>query len=135
MNEKFKIFIPYIVAFVAGAVIFGGLSGFWVRTSANNRIADLEEQNAALSRTNSEIRRTNTELTDTVRRDAELKQQLSNTIAKQQRELETARKDLEGAINANKLAGRYTSEAVEYIDFIIERYSETGSEEEIVVQH
>ena len=132
MNETIKSFIPYILAFFAGAVIFGGLSGFWIYNSANKRIADAQEQNTTLRRTNQEVRDTNLRLADTIKRDAELKQQLSNTIEQQQRDLNRARADLAGAIDANKSAGQYLAEAIKYLDWIIERYSNVGSQQEVL---
>ena len=132
MNEKIKILIPYVIAFIIGGLIFGGSGGYWIHNRANKRITDLKEQNDKLGRTNQEIRDSNTKLTEAARRDAEIKQQLSDTIEQQQRDLSKAREDLAGAIDANKSAGKYNKEAIEYIDWIIERYGDNGGEQEVL---
>ena len=124
MNEKVKFILPYIITFVVGAGVFGGLSGFWVSHSANKRITNLKEQNAALSRTNQEIGDLNKQLKDTVDRDAAIKQQLGETIKRQQEDLARANNYLEKAGESNKLAEKHTQGAIDYLDEIIQRYSQ-----------
>lgn len=128
MNEILKKTLPYIIPFLIGAVVFGGGSGFWVHRSANNKLTNLKEQIDSLGRTNQEIGKLNGELKDAVARDAEIKRQLGNTIKKQRADLERANSFLEEAGESNQLASDYNQQAIEYIDGLISRYREDGSE-------
>ena len=128
MNEKVKKILPYFIVFIAGAFVCGGLSGLWVSSSLNNRIAVLKEQTDSMRRENQNIRDSNTELKQTVDRDRAIKQQLRDSIEKQSRAIEAATKYISDTITANSEAGKYNREALEILDGIIERYQQARKE-------
>ena len=120
MNEKIKIALSYILCAVLGAGVSGTVSGLTVRSSANKRIADLEEQTLTMRREHQEIRNTNTELKQAAERDDVIKQQLRDTITAQSRAIEEANKYLNDTIESNNEAGRYNREALDIVTGIIE---------------
>ena len=122
MNEKVKFLFPYVITFIIGALLCGGFSGLWISYRTNHRIADIEKQNVTLRRANQEIRDINKQLEKTISRDATIKQQLGETIRRQQEDIERANNYLEQAGESNKLAGEYTYGAIAYLDEIIEKY-------------
>ena len=126
MNEKVKKIIPYFIVFISGAFVCGGLSGLWISSSLNHRIAILKEQTNTMRRTNQEIRDTNSDLKQTVERDRAIKQQLRDAIESQSRAIEVATKYISDTITANSEAGKYNREALGILDKIIERYQQTG---------